>query len=126
MSSPSLRTFVLLVCTLLFVGTGCSSLNVKQPTATLQSVDVPSVSEQGVTVNFGLGVANPNAFAIPLSKAQYKLGVSGVQVIDDEAHPSASIPANGSLPVTVPVHVTFKQLLAAERGIAESGGNVPY
>lgn len=123
---PLRRASVVLIGLLALIGTGCSALNVKQPTATLNAVSVPAVSQEGVTVNFDLGVVNPNAFAIPLSKASYKLGLSGVQVIDDEAHPSASIPANGSLPVTLPVRLTFQQLLKAEQGIAQSGGNVPY
>jgi hypothetical protein len=58
--------------------------------------------------------------------AKYKLAFSGIEVLDDSAKPDASIPANGSAPVKLPVHLNFQRLLSAEQAIAKSGGNVPF
>src|SRR3954452_8910573 len=115
---------------LLFLGTGCSALqsalNVQKPTATFQAARLENVTAEGLTANFDIGVENPNSFELPLSGAQYKLALGGVQVVDDQAKPEAAIPAKGSLPVTVPVRLNFRHLLAAEQAISRSGGNIPY
>ena len=108
------------------LGTGCAALNVKQPTASIRSADVQDLTADGLTVNFDVNVQNPNSVAIPLSAAKYKLAFSGVEVLSDEAKPDASIPANGSVPVKLPVHLNFQRLLGAEQAIARSGGDVPY
>jgi LEA14-like dessication related protein len=109
--------------------TGCSaleSLNVQKPTATFRSARLENVTADGLTANFDIAVDNPNSFSVPLTRAQYKLALGGVQVVDDQAKPDASIPAKGSLPVTVPVRLSFQHLLSAEQAIAKSGGNIPY
>src|SRR4051794_21214517 len=115
---------------LLFLGTGCSALqsalNVQKPTATFRAARLENVTAEGLTANFDIGVENPNSFELPLSAAQYKLALGGVQVVDDQAKPDAAIPAKGSLPVTVPVRLNFQHLLSAEQAIARSGGNIPY
>jgi len=122
------RTF-LRAAALLFIGllgTGCANLNVKQPTASIRSAEVGDLTADGMTVNFHVDVQNPNSVAIPLSAARYKLAFSGVEVLNDEAKPDAAIPANGSAPVKLPVHLSFQRLMNAEQAIAKSGGNVPY
>lgn len=124
MARTLIRTAALLFVAVL--GTGCAALNVKQPTASIRSADVQDMTADGVTVNFDVNVQNPNSVAIPLSAAKYKLAFSGVEVLSDEAKPEASIPANGSVPVKLPVHLNFQRLVSAEQAIAKSGGNVPY
>jgi LEA14-like dessication related protein len=108
------------------LASGCSSLNVQKPTASLRSANVADVTQEGLTVNFDVDVDNPNAVAIPLSAADYKLSLGGVRVVDDRVKPKGSIPANGSLPVTVPVTLSFQDLLSAQQAIARGGGDVPY
>ncbi|HTI49441.1 MAG TPA: LEA type 2 family protein [Planctomycetaceae bacterium] len=108
---------------------GCSALdalNVQKPTATFRSARLENVTADGLTANFDIAVDNPNSFSVPLTTAQYKLALGGVQVVDDQAKPDAAIPAQGSLPVTVPVRLNFQHLLSAEQAIAQSGGNIPY
>src|SRR6185312_7061855 len=46
--------------------------------------------------------------------------------LDGKAKPPGSIPANGTLGVTLPVTVAFDNLLKAEQAIRDSGGNVPF
>ena len=130
-ASPRLPGFLclgLLAC-LSTLSTGCSALNalgVKEPTASFRSASVRDVTPDGVAVDFGVDVANPNGVAVPLSGAQYKLALGGVQVLDDKATQDKSIPAKGSALVTLPVRIDFKQMLAAEQAIVRSGGNIPY
>src|SRR3954452_18463171 len=126
--TPMTRTFFRAAALLFIglVGTGCAALNVKQPTAAIRSAEVQDLTADGLTVNFHVDVQNPNAVAIPLSAARYKLAFSGVDVLNDEAKPDAAIPANGSAPVKLPVHLSFQRLMNAEQAIAKSGGNVPY
>lgn len=115
--------FALLTCLLLIAG-GCSS--VQRPEATYRSADVRAASRDGVQLEFGIDVRNPNSFSLPISGANYKLGLGGVPVLNDTAKPSASIPGHGSLPVMIPVSLSFEKVLSAERALANSGGKVPY
>ena len=105
---------------------GCSSLDVQRPTAAVTGMAVQNVTPAGFTMNFAVDLSNPNAFALPLTAADYKLALGGVGVADGKASPDASLPANGTATVAVPVTVTFDQLLRAEQAIVKSGGNVPY
>jgi LEA14-like dessication related protein len=78
-------------------------------------------------MNVDVDVQNPNAVALPLSNVDYGLGLGGVKVIDKaRAKPASSIPANGTGTVTIPVALTFENLLAAEEAIRKGGGAVEY
>ena len=114
---------LLVFCTL---GIGCSALSVQKPTATVTGMAVQNVNAAGFTMNFDVDVANPNSVALPLTAADYKLGLSGTNVVQGKANPEGSIPAGGSKHLTLPVSLTYENLLAAEQGIVKSGGNVPY
>ncbi len=105
---------------------GCAGLNLKQPTASLHSLNVGNLTPDGVTLNFNVDVQNPNAIDIPAATADYRLGLSGVEVLNDKAAPDGKVPANGATTVLLPVHLSFEKMLAAEQAIAKSGGNVPY
>jgi LEA14-like dessication related protein len=105
---------------------GCSALNLQKPTADVTGMAVQNVNASGFTMNFDVEVKNPNALELPTGAADYKLGLSGVNVVNGAANPAGSIPAGGSKHVTLPVTLTYENLLAAEQGIVKSGGNVPY
>ena len=114
----------LVVLPLLFISLACSAI--KQPTASFKTMNVTNVTPQGFTMAFDLDVQNPNAVALPLSNSSYKIGMGGVNVLQGKAKPTGSLPANGSLPVTLPVTMSFENLLAAEKAIVGGGGKVPY
>jgi LEA14-like dessication related protein len=118
-------TRLLWLVPVLFLAVGCGSA-IKEPTASVRSGTLRALTEDGVGLDFVVDIGNPNSFALPISAADYKLALGGVKVLSDSAKPAASIPANGSAAVTVPVTLMFDDLLKAERAIAESGGNVPY
>ena len=121
--NAALRPVTSLFAIVLVCG-GCTTL--KQPTATFKTMDVAAVTPSGFTMAFDLDVQNPNAVALPLSDADYELALGGVAVLDGKAKPQGTLPANGSLPITLPVTVTYENLLAAETAILKGGGKIPY
>lgn len=117
-----------LLLPLVFCAVGCvgGCASVQKPTASLESAEIGAVTPEGFTVNFDLDVANPNAFDLPLTEANYGLSLGGVKLINDKISPGGSLPAGGSRGVTVPVQLSFEDLLLAEKAIREGGGDVPY
>src|SRR5205814_4351862 len=114
------------VLTTCLFAVGCAALNVQKPTAAVTQMSVGEVNPQGFTLDFGVDLKNPNSFAMPLAAADYELGIGGSGLLKGQATPSGSIPANGSLAVTVPVTVSFERLLGAEQAVRDSGGHLPY
>ncbi len=104
---------------------GCSSV-VQRPTAAVTGMAVRDVTAAGFTMAFGVDLTNPNAVALPLAGADYKIAMAGAPVADGKATPDGTLPAHGTTSVTLPVTLTFQQLLAAEQAIVQGGGNVPY
>jgi LEA14-like dessication related protein len=121
-------------CLLLFCGlalgcTGCSglrSLPIKEPTTNFREIGVQSVTPDGIAIGFDVNVRNPNNFYLPVTAAKYDLTVGGTKVIQGESRPSDALPPFGSMPVTVLVYPTYRQLLAAQDAIAEGGDEVPF
>jgi len=121
-----LRIRVSIVLLISLTATGCSALNIQKPTVVVTRMVVNSVDISGFTMNFDLRVDNPNSVALPIAGADYKLALAAVDVLSGQATPQGSIPAGGSLAVSLPVRLTYENLLAAEQGIVKSGGDVPY
>src|SRR5678815_993261 len=118
---------LLVVLTFCVVAPGCSSLaNLQRPSASVTGMNLGDANERGFTMNFDVDLSNPNSVALPLAAADYKLGLGGVSVLDGKAKPAGSIPANGRRSVTLPVSVTYENLLSAEQAIRASGGDIPY
>ena len=104
---------------------GCGT-PLKSPTATLNYMNVTDVTPKGFTMTFDMNVENPNSVPLPLSQADYALALGGTKVMEGKAAPSGTIPADGALPVKLPVTISYENLLAAEKAIAGGGGKVPY
>jgi LEA14-like dessication related protein len=105
---------------------GCNS--VQRPTTRFKSMSVGDVTAKGFTMNVDVDVDNPNAVALPLTNAEYGLRLAGTRVVESaKIRPAASsIPANGRGTVTIPVPVTFENLLAVGDSIRKGGGDVTY
>ncbi|QOV89521.1 LEA type 2 family protein [Humisphaera borealis] len=108
----------------LLSGVGCNSAI--PPTIELRSADVDEITTDELELQFNVKVTNPNAFALPVSAATYNLRLGGITVIEGEAKPTVTIPAEGSLPVAIPISIGFERLMMAEQALIESKGNVPY
>lgn len=119
-----LTKLTLLTLPFCLLATGCSSL--QKPTAVLRAGSIADVTADGVRLKFDVDVTNPNAVPIPLSGARYDLSLGRSKVLSGNVDSDLSIPAKGTDALTVPVDVTFEQLLAAEEVIRASGGDIPY
>src|SRR5262249_50271817 len=107
---------VLILCS------GCGA--VQRPTASYRSMSISDISARGFTLNVDVDIANPNSVAIPLTAIDYSLALAGSKVIDRAKVGAAnrSIPAKGSSAVTLPIPVTFENLLGVEEGIRKGNG----
>jgi LEA14-like dessication related protein len=114
------------VALLALVG-GCANLSLRRPTASFRSMSVDDVTGRGFTMNVDVDVENPNSVALPLAGLDYSLDLEGIEVNQrGKVRGSSRIPASGSETITVPVPVTFANLLQAEEAIRRGGGDVSY
>ena len=119
------QTLRVAVALSLFLLVGCGSI--QKPTVAFQRMSIGDVTAQGFTMNVDVDIANPNAVAIPLTNADYSIALGGVQVVNAaKVKPSASIPANGHGTISIPIPLSFENLLSAEEAIRKGGGSVPY
>jgi LEA14-like dessication related protein len=124
MTIPALRLLALLPFCLLSLA--CSATGLEKPTASVKGMSLGSVNATGLTMNFDVDVANPNAFAVPLTTTDYGLSLGGTKVLDGKAQPGGELPAKGTRSLVLPVAITFENMMAAEQALVKSGGNVPY
>lgn len=115
-----------LLCSLTFGCKSLESLGVNNPTAVVHDMNVRDIGAEGFTMDFDIEVDNPNAFALPLTNTDYKIALAGVEALSGGIAPDGSIPANGSARVTLPINVTYQQLLEVGEALASSNGKVPY
>lgn len=105
---------------------GCSSLGLQRPTAAVSGMSLGEVDATGLTLNFAVDLQNPNAVALPLSQADYALKLAGVQALSGKANPASSLPAHGKAALTLPVRLSFDDLLKTQDALRQGGGDVPY
>lgn len=125
----------------LAITTGCSS--VQTPTASVRGARLGDVTSQGMTLNLDVLLNNPNPVPLPLTKTSYKLNLAGQDVASGTATPAspsssdrssssasqlgvATLPANGSQAVTLPVQLRWDDLMKVESAIVQTGGDIPY
>src|SRR5687767_11010305 len=96
---------------------GCNAA--QRPTASYKSMSITDVTAKGFVMNVDVDVANPNAFALPLTNTDYGLKLGGSKLVENaKIKPAASsIPANGSGTVTIPVPLSFENLLTVAESI---------
>jgi LEA14-like dessication related protein len=112
--------------TLLLLAGGCSTA--QRPTASYKSMAISDVTAKGFVMNVDVDVANPNSFALPLTNTDYGLSLGGSKLVENaKIRPAASsIPANGKGTVTIPVPLSFENLLSVANAIKSGGGSVKY
>ena len=114
------------VLPLCLLSLACSSRSVQRPRAAFESAEIGELTAEGFTVNFGFDVDNPNDFDLPIREADYALSLGGVKVIDDQARPKGALRAGERTNVTVPVQLSFNDVIRAGRAVWRSGGDIPY
>jgi len=118
------RHFSILLSIALLCG-GCSA--VSRPTASFNSVTIRDVNTKGFIMNVKIDVHNPNSVAIPLTNVDYSLALAGSKLIDRaKFNPGGDIPAKGTSTVTLPIPLTFENLLSVEESIRNADGNLKY
>jgi LEA14-like dessication related protein len=114
-----------ILCFLALLAGGCGS--VQRPTASFHTMSIADVSPRGFVMNVDVDVANPNSVPLPLTNVDYGLSLAGVRVVDDgKIKPQASIPANGHGTITIPVPLSFENLLSAGDAIRKGNGDISY
>lgn len=73
--------------------------------ATLQGLDL-----EGATIGVGFDLTNPNGFGIDVARVRWGVDVEGTHVADGDLPGGLAIPANGKAPLTIPVHVRFRDV----------------
>ncbi len=99
---------------------GCSA-----PSAKLAGMSFKDIGLQSVTIVFDVELTNPNASALPLANVDYELSSRGSSFFAGEAALEGEVPARGAKTVSLPVRITFGQLLTALADV-KLGSVLPY
>lgn len=115
------RFFLFVLVALL---SGCSTLqktlDVKKPEATVAGVSIKDISLEAVTLLVDVNVANPNAFKLNTAGFDLDLMINQSKLVTlAQPDSSLSLPAKGSANMTLPVTLTFDQLLASIGGLGD-------
>lgn len=98
---------VVIVSMLLF-GTGCPGVlkPLEKPTAEFQGLTVQGVGFSGLDARAAFVLTNPNSIGLPLRAVDWQLSIGGASPVRGRVDLSATIPAKGSAPIDVGIHVT--------------------
>jgi LEA14-like dessication related protein len=95
---------------------GCAGLSefaasaVQKPKLTFRSVELSSLDLEGATLAFTYDLQNPNGFGLKLARVGYSVDVEGTRVASGDLPGGLELKANGTAPVTFPVHVRFQDV----------------
>ncbi len=103
---------------------GCEKYEI--PKVTFTDADLVHVDAVGMTVDFDMELYNPNPRAVPLERVTYVLRIGAEPIVRGRTRLEGTLPAEGTLPVTVPVVLTWQSILSAEEAIRRLGGDIPY
>ena len=95
------------------------------PTASVTQLDLRRLSLQQLDVGLILDLNNPNDFSIPLEGIDWALGLFDASVADGTARPEATIPAQGSSAVDVPISLRVADLPSTARQVV-SASEIPW
>lgn len=116
--------FALPICSLMVLSLACNQI--KSPTAVIRSASVANVTPEAITLNLDTLVSNPNPFTVPLGNTSYTFAVADTKILSGDIEPKSSVPASGSTPLTLPITISWSDLLKAKDTLAATKGNVPY
>jgi LEA14-like dessication related protein len=87
----------------------CSSFNglVKDPVVHVTEFKLANVSSEGVSIDLGLNVQNPNSVPLKLDAVNYALNISGEKVTEGTFDKGVNIPAGGEGTVYIPLKFQF-------------------
>jgi len=94
----------------------------EKPTVNLQSVAVTGVSLTGLDARASFSIMNPNSIGLPLRALDWELSIGGAAPVRGRATLSENIPAKGTAPVEVDLHISATAAVENATAIA-SGAN---
>lgn len=113
--------FVLIFASLasLILITGCSGFGdiFKKPTANIESIEITELDFTSVSLLVNVEIENSNPVGLTLSAYDYGLDVAEATVLDGRKEEPTSLKASGVSLISIPVDVTFKQLVSAGTSI---------
>lgn len=119
MKTKRLPVLIGLVLSSIILITGCSGFGdiFKKPTASIESIEITRLDFTSVSLMVNVEVENPNAVGLTLSAYDYGLHVAEVSMVEGRQEEMTALKANGVSLISVPVDVTFKQLVSAGTSI---------
>ena len=90
----------------------CSSLGplLKDPEVKVLDLKMLGITAQGVDIDVGLNVKNPNPLPLNLDSVDYALSLSGEKVTEGTFEKGINIPANGEGVVRIPLKFQFQSV----------------
>ena len=107
-----------------FVLNGCSSLVqslVTEPKVSFHSVSVRDAKQDGATAVIALNVENPNGVSLTVDQLTYVLELGGRAVANAKVEKVATIAANTTSKVEVPVPFRYDQVFASVLDLITKG-----
>lgn len=91
---------------------GCAALQevVKEPSVSVQDMQVKAVSLSDMKLDFVLGVKNPNPVGISLSGMRYNLDVEGKSLLSGDNREKMKVGANGTSSVHLPLTLKYQDV----------------
>jgi LEA14-like dessication related protein len=103
---------------------GCSALGqqlFKEPVVSLRDVKITGVGLTSASLDFYLGVYNPNGYTLDASRLTYTLNVEDTQLATGALDGAFAVQEQDSTVVRVPVTFSFSGVGAAARQLINSG-----
>jgi LEA14-like dessication related protein len=106
---------------------GCAGLGeiVQEPQLHFKKVTPSAFSLAGARFNFDFEVHNPNPLGLRLSQVSYHLALNRHPLASGTLNEGIALPARGSAPLTLPLSLNFKDLLAAAAALGNAT-TLPY
>ncbi len=107
--------------------TGCAALQeaFKEPDVSVLDMQVRSVSLTDMTLDFVLGIDNPNPMGIAMSGLSYRLELQDKPMFEGKTQERVKVAANGSSRVTLPFTLSYEDLAGGFDAIINNK-SLPY
>lgn len=106
---------------------GCAALKdqFKEPSVSVQDLRIRSVSLTDMTLDFDLGIDNPNPMGIAMSGLSYRLELQDRPMFEGRTQERVKVAANGSSRVTLPFTLSYEDLAGGFDAILKNK-SLPY
>lgn len=101
------------------------ALDVKEPSAQIESVKVTGLSLQQVDLLFDVAIDNPNTVGVHLNGLDYDLQLDGASFLKGTKEDKLDIAANSSAAVSIPLSLTFDKIRKAVKAVSTLD-TIPY